>query len=1185
MKTKNTMIWAGMVCLVFILTAFSGFGTGTGNQNIEVEFTAHTIINAGRMNFDIAQGLLEIPDEYYIETYPENSNGLYFVQFAQNTETWMLDELGSLGMNYYQFNNRNTYVIEIPASMEQTVRGLPFVQWVGIYQPYYKLSEEVAGINGAATIDIELTGTGEVNHIIQLAKSLGGTLENVVDDLVKIVRINIHSSQFPALAAERSVYWMSLYHSPQTLMNFIRDTAYTGANTPYSNGYTGSRILGQVKDNGCDLGHGDLTNVIYTQGGPVTDSHGTCTTGIVFGTGAGSFDARGMLPAGIGCFADWGVGRTTGLMNLWNGFSSGKNGVFESNSWFTGSCDGTYTTYPSQDDAAMYDYPKVLMLWAAGNCNGGEGWGLITQDSSNKNGLCIGAVWHEDTATMADDDWRYDPTWACGSRGFAADTRLKPDLCGPYDYIYCTDVRGAGGYRPTNYVTKESYDMYFGGTSGATPVVAGQVGIAYDMYMGNHFGNNPGGFIPYSSTIKAIMIADAYQYPDFVNQADRHEQGWGSADIENVYNLGASGHYIQDGVNTCSDGQTYWYNVTPIGGGTPLKISLVWTDPEAPSSTGSNPALINNLDLKVTAPGGGTVYYGNNGLDDARWSDSGTGSNYWAGGETPVYFDNRNNVENVFIETPVAGSWQIEVSARSGEVPQGPQRFSLVASGAHETLPNTPPTVWLSAPNGGESWEANTNHAITWTMSDTEDPATSLLVTLDYSTNGGSTFPYNIITDQTGFGASGTYSWLLPNAPGANVRVRVTVRDSSGGTANDASNASFTIIINAPTVQVTSPNGGEYLMGGGSWDVTWNAIQGSYPLTASPITIYYSTTGSGGPWTLLASSQANDGIYTWSGIPVINNSNCFVRITAIDSQGLTGQDLSDSSSTIDSAWPLPATNPRAELTGINDVTVYWTASASADVAYYNVYYISNGWDPAATGYSLVGNTTGTSYTHAGQGNFSGNDVCYQVRTFDKAGHETRTIIQAAKFTKIISASATVAWGGWVMLGSSLVQSSYAVSHKLQGQGFGMNGFYNWSAVELYNAWDNANHWKFNLRNGTASLNEITTINNTQGFWLCAYNSARFSSAGYVSNLSVPLKAGWNLVPYPLAARSWSTLQVRDHLIANCPSFGGTYNNDMEIFSRSNPYRLITPTGSEALTHQDALWVRVTADTTWNVINY
>src|SRR5262249_55737405 len=45
----------------------------------------------------------------------------------------------------------------------------------------------------------------------------------------------------------------------------------------------------------------------------------------------------------------------------------------------------------------------------------------------------------------------------------------------------------------------------------------------------------------------------------------------------------------------------------------------------------------------------------------------------------------------------------------------------------------------------------------------------------------------------TGIANSGAYAWTVPNAPGSNLRVRVTAHDAAGNSGADASNASFTI--------------------------------------------------------------------------------------------------------------------------------------------------------------------------------------------------------------------------------------------------------------------------------------------------------------------------------------------------------------------------------------------------------
>jgi hypothetical protein len=1178
MKPLLSTTLAGIVCFVLVLSIYGGLGfAATGSPTPKL--SGQTLITMGPVTIDTAVGEPYMPDEFRTDSYLGFERGLYLIQFNQNAESWMLDAVEELDTTYSQHINPNTYMIEIPTTVEDEARALPFVQWMGICQPWYKISEEVGQSTGLITIELKLTGTGDVNKMAQMVVSYGGTVNAVEDGGLKQVRATIETDYISALASYPTVVWISQYHPPQAFMDLIRLPEYTGADTPFTAGFDGSGVLGQVKDNGCDLAHYDLDNVLYTQGGPGPADHGTCTTGIVFSNGDldgdGDPDARGMLPAAEGSFSDWGVPRYNGIEELWD--STGPvpgPGFFESNSWSQGTLNGQYTTYTNQDDSAMYDFPHVLMLYAAGNCNSGQQWGGITQDSAMKNGLCVGALWHENTADMSDDSWYYDPTWSAGSRGFAADSRLKPDLCGPYDYIFCTDWMGANGYRNGDYVTLSGSDMYFGGTSGATPVVAGQVGLAYEMYMENHFGNNPLGDIPYASTIKAMMMADAYQYPDFENQGDRHEQGWGSADIENTYLLGASGHYIRDWDEAVSSGTSHTYYVSANGGGTPLKISLTWTEPAAPSSTGTGRALINNLDLTVISPGGAS-YYGNNGLNDSAWSSSGTGENFWAFPAAPSIDDHRdgyNNVENVFIQSPLPGMWTIVVSGRIGEVPDGPMPFSLVASGAQEYVPGDPPSVTVTDPNGGVNWEVGTFQDIRWTMSDPEDPPTDLAVTIDYSVNGGATYPYNIITAQTGFTSPATYNWQVSNTPSPNARVRVTAVDTSAMASADESDNDFTIYIEAPIVNVISPDVGDSLMGGGTWAVSWTAIDGTFPMIANPISIYWST-NAGGPWNAIPTDGANDGSEAWDPVPAIDDPTCYLRITAEDTDGNIGEDISGPFE-IDSTAPAPPSNPRAEISGIH-VMVYWDPSPSADVDHYEVYYSMNNWNPTGASYGnfLDSGGPGTSVQHSNVGINNGNSYFYQVRAVDDAGHQSAgTALQAAKFGSTQSTFANPT--GWFLLGSGLVQTDTSIAHVIQGQGLPAN-------MDCLRAYDTAtDYWSIYIPTAPPSINTLTDITEDMGFWMHITSSTRYATAGYVEDKSFTLIYGWNLVPYPFAQRNMNTAGIETHLMANCPGYGG-----MLIADHTQPYQLKVPTGSENIFHNQGFWVWVNFDTTWAITNY
>jgi len=132
----------------------------------------------------------------------------------------------------------------------------------------------------------------------------------------------------------------------------------------------------------------------------------------------------------------------------------------------------------------------------------------------------------------------------------------------------------------------------------------------------------------------------------------------------------ADGHFIVDEETALQTGESIEYSFTPEEG-LPLKISLVWTDP--PAMPGADPALVNDLNLKVTAPDA-TVYWGNYGLESSHWSTSGGVA------------DSLNNVENVFVENPELGQWTIEVIAANiaqdghVETPEVDQDYALVAT-------------------------------------------------------------------------------------------------------------------------------------------------------------------------------------------------------------------------------------------------------------------------------------------------------------------------------------------------------------------------------------------------------------------------------------------------------------------------------------------------------------------------
>jgi len=124
------------------------------------------------------------------------------------------------------------------------------------------------------------------------------------------------------------------------------------------------------------------------------------------------------------------------------------------------------------------------------------------------------------------------------------------------------------------------------------------------------------------------------------------------------------------------------------------------------------------------------------------------------------------------------------------------------------SMNNTPPTVPVASPNGGESWAGDSVHQIDWWMSDDAD--TNLTVWIKYSTNGGATW-IDIPGAQAMFLPVGSqsYSWTLPQINTSNALVKVIAMDSGGLTGSDQSDAVFTIYTTGPYIVTTYPADGQ----------------------------------------------------------------------------------------------------------------------------------------------------------------------------------------------------------------------------------------------------------------------------------------------------------------------------------------------------------------------------------------
>ncbi|NRA97489.1 MAG: S8 family serine peptidase, partial [Planctomycetes bacterium] len=295
-----------------------------------------------------------------------------------------------------------------------------------------------------------------------------------------------------------------------------------------------------------------------------------------------------------------------------------------------------------------------------------------------KNVISVGGISHYNTLFDGDD------AWTTASIGPAADGRMKPNVAAFYDAIYTT-TSGAG------------YTSSFGGTSGATPIVAGCVGLIHEMWHAGIFGNATGATVfdsrPSDTLVRALLFASATPW-DFTGGAHnraRTRQGWGRPDLEKLHAHRDVIHWVDESdllVNLQTS--TRW--VTVQAGRPELRVALVWADPAG--TTSANLHRVNDLDLVITSPTG-VVYHGNWGLDGGVWSA--------AGGAR----DTINTEECVAVPWPAAGTWEIRVVAadinQDGHVETSAVDvdYSLAVLGAVPTAVGAPFDLRMSTSGGG----------------------------------------------------------------------------------------------------------------------------------------------------------------------------------------------------------------------------------------------------------------------------------------------------------------------------------------------------------------------------------------------------------------------------------------------------------------------------------------------------
>ncbi|NEO50625.1 MAG: S8 family serine peptidase [Moorea sp. SIO4A3] len=587
----------------------------------------------------------------------------------------------------------------------------------------------------AAQIDPgqKITESNEANNVSFTPLQITSTSPEGDDDFV------INASEVPGfelleqpLQIDEGIWFLGTGPSPDQL-RLLLPTNVNAADT------TNTDQLWLNGGLGLNLDGSGLTVGVWEAGGYVRNTHRELTGRVTFGDGVGNFtdhathvagtigasgldpNARGMANqvnirsydaandiTELGTDASLIVASNHSYSN-WTGWDTRFNwgsAVGAVDSWFEdrGSFTeetnfGKYNNDARNLDQVLFDNPNLLSIWSAGNDrndiyqnvrgdntyvtgfsnplqgtpslgnfagipyylvnttafpappqdgNGGTGFDSLPPDQVAKNTLVVGAV--NDITT---DPYTSSDVTITGfsSWGPTDDGRIKPDVVANGNSLFSSEAASDADYG------------FKSGTSMAAPNVTGTAVLLIEHY------NNLFNAMPRSATTKGLLIHTA---TDAGNVGPDYTFGWGLVNAAEAANFLTN---IDENNPTVQFRETDYVGtkqtIDVVSDGTePLKATIVWTDPAPDTVPGAGldvntPVLVNDLDLWITGPNGTnlpwTLNPANPGISAVR-----------------TVANHLDNVEQVLIDTPVAGGYKIHIGHTGNSFNQ---KYSLFVSG------------------------------------------------------------------------------------------------------------------------------------------------------------------------------------------------------------------------------------------------------------------------------------------------------------------------------------------------------------------------------------------------------------------------------------------------------------------------------------------------------------------------
>lgn len=723
----------------------------------EKRFTPEANITPAQLNI-LASGAITL-----------KNTTLYFLQFTQIPDQVTRKNLALNGIILDDYVSANTYLAYVRGSLSTEVLRVAKARAVFNIDPLMKLaaplrSDTIPAYAKRANgfIDVAVSVVKQLD-VTTVTKHLQEQAWIVVNDVYKdyhMLTIRCSQSDIEKLAALPFVTYIQPVLPEDRTLNVNSTNIAKGRLLQSAQGWglNGKDVVMGVGDDSNPMNHVDISGNLINRSPAAGGSHGLHVMGTAGGAGIRNELYKGFAPKATivaQYFSNIIVNTPAYIKDYGMVITNNSYGniVNDCNSF------GVYDLYSRVTDQQMNQYPHLQHVFAAGN-SGGYACLNYTPGYSNvlgafqsaKNVISVGNA--NSAMVIANGS----------SKGPVRDGRIKPEITAQGSAVASTTPTDNYGFNS--------------GTSMASPAVSGGLALLYQRYRQLHGGTNPR-----NGLMKALLINGAV---DQGRKGPDYAYGFGFMNLLRSVTMLDAGQYVHDSVATGESKSV----VIPVPANTAhLKVMLYWNDPAAAPMAAQT--LVNNLDLTVVKPNIVVVY--------PQLLDTVPG-NVTAPVKTGI--DNINNIEQVVIDSAVAGNYTITV--KGAAIAQNPVQDYFIV---YDIIPIS---TQLTYPSGGEGFANEEVILVTWDAFGEEDKS----FTVEYSLDNGLNW---VVINNNVAAHLRQLNWTIPaGVQTKDARVRVT----RNGTPLTSTGNTFTII-GTPAINLAGVQCEGYI------NIGWTSVAGA----------------------------------------------------------------------------------------------------------------------------------------------------------------------------------------------------------------------------------------------------------------------------------------------------------------------------------------------------------------------